>query len=255
MFAQSADGHRIAFESVGQGRPTVLLHGFTDSRHSWREAGYVEALERAGRSPILLDARGHGDSDKPHDPALYASRRRADDVVAVLDALGVAQADLIGFSMGGGIALATALHHPSRVRCVATVSAHCFAQDLSMLRALVADGVDGWIAHLDAKGFQLSAAAKQRLQRNDIEALRACVVFDRPDSSYLLAKLQLPLMVLGGSEDPEHGLIQRFAAQTGAPFKTLTGRNHFSSFLAVEEIVAVLTGFFGSADAAQRRSA
>src|SRR6188474_1334931 len=116
--AVATDGIAIAYEDLGRGEPLVLLHGVTESSESWHEAGYVDRLLRRGRRLILIDCRGHGRSGKPHEPAAYSGRRRAADVVAVLDRAGVQHAALMGHSMGGVVALAVALHHPDRVSSV-----------------------------------------------------------------------------------------------------------------------------------------
>ncbi|GAA1850017.1 alpha/beta fold hydrolase [Actinomadura bangladeshensis] len=100
----SRDGVRIAFEVVGRGRPLVLLHGFYGDRTTWHQSGHVAALADDHRL-VLIDARGHGESDAPHDPDSYRIDRQVDDVIAVLDALGIDQAALWGASMGGTIGL------------------------------------------------------------------------------------------------------------------------------------------------------
>src|SRR5262245_12501577 len=115
MIIKSADGVPIAYSVLGAGAPIVLLHGFTETAASWQEAGYVDRFVRARRQVVLIDCRGHGHSGKPHEAAAYGGNKRARDVVAVLDALGLPAADLVGFSMGGLIALATALRFPERV--------------------------------------------------------------------------------------------------------------------------------------------
>jgi pimeloyl-ACP methyl ester carboxylesterase len=63
-------GIRIHYRVEGEGPPLVLQHGFTQSIDDWYEFGYVDALKRDYRL-ILVDARGHGQSDKPHDPNAY----------------------------------------------------------------------------------------------------------------------------------------------------------------------------------------
>src|SRR5262245_24868391 len=83
------DGVTIAYEDLGRGEPIVLLHGVTESRGSWHEAGYVERFLRRGRRLILVDCRGHGQSGKPREPAAYSGRGRAADIVAVLDHAGI----------------------------------------------------------------------------------------------------------------------------------------------------------------------
>jgi pimeloyl-ACP methyl ester carboxylesterase len=246
MFASSPDGHRIAYESVGKGRPTVFLHGFADSRATWREVGHLDAFLTAGRRAILIDVRGHGDSDKPHDPPLYAPRRLAGDVVAVLDDLGVGEADLVGFSMGGGIALATALFFAERVGRFAMIGAHCYAQSLSLFRNALESGGDGLLGLLEAQGVALGEPVRGRMLANDVAALSAAVAEDRPDRSAMLAVLERPLIAIAGTEDPSFASIERMARQAGGGFAALDGRNHFTSFLAVEEISRAVLGFFES---------
>ena len=89
------DGIRIHYEVEGAGAPLVLFHGLTGSGERWRDTGYVSGLANDYRL-ILIDARGHGQSDKPHDPASYAREIQAADVVAVLDDLGVDRAHFLG---------------------------------------------------------------------------------------------------------------------------------------------------------------
>jgi len=66
---------RIHYETDGSGPPLVLQHGYTLSLKRWYALGYVDAL-RARYRLILVDARGHGESDKPHDPAAYGLHLR-----------------------------------------------------------------------------------------------------------------------------------------------------------------------------------
>ncbi|MDQ5830432.1 MAG: alpha/beta hydrolase, partial [Actinomycetota bacterium] len=97
-------GVRIYYEVEGEGSPLVLGHGFSDSLESWREYGYTEPLKQEHRL-ILIDARGHGASDKPHDPEVYGLEQRPADVVSVLDDLDIAQVHYFGYSLGGWIGL------------------------------------------------------------------------------------------------------------------------------------------------------
>src|SRR4051794_25832175 len=98
----SNQGTRIHYEVEGVGPPLVLHHGTFGSGEQWRDFGYVEALKRDYQL-ILIDARGHGASDKPHDPAAYDLTLRVTDVTSVLDDFRVQQAHYFGYSMGGWI--------------------------------------------------------------------------------------------------------------------------------------------------------
>jgi len=79
-------GIRIHYKIEGKGLPLVIQHGFTSSMQRWYMHGYGDALQDDFQL-ILLDARGHGASDKSHDPVAYARDARVSDVVAVLDHL------------------------------------------------------------------------------------------------------------------------------------------------------------------------
>src|SRR5262249_11932754 len=103
MFAMS-DGVRIYYETVGNGVPLVLHHGSPQASGDWREFGYVGPLSERYQV-VLMDARGHGQSDKPHDREAYAHDRLVGDVVAVLDAAGIERAHFWGYSFGGWIGL------------------------------------------------------------------------------------------------------------------------------------------------------
>jgi pimeloyl-ACP methyl ester carboxylesterase len=94
-------GQRIAYDCTGTGNETVvLLHGLAQRRNDWAACGYVDALADEYQV-VAIDSLGHGESDSPSDCSLYTSRERAGDVVAVLDALDVARAHIVGYSMGG----------------------------------------------------------------------------------------------------------------------------------------------------------
>src|SRR3954454_19587924 len=77
---------RIHYQIEGSGQALVLQHGFTDSLTSWYDAGYVDPLKH-DYMLILIDARGHGDSDKPHNTAAYAMELRVADIVCVMNEL------------------------------------------------------------------------------------------------------------------------------------------------------------------------
>ena len=113
------DGVEIAYLDEGEGEPVVLVHGFASTKEvNWLHPGWVATLTRAGRRAIALDNRGHGASAKLYDPAAYHSAVMAEDVRALLDHLGIARADVMGYSMGARIAAFLALAHPERVRSV-----------------------------------------------------------------------------------------------------------------------------------------
>ncbi len=239
-----SDGVETAFEVEGRGTPLVLLHGFSDTRAFWRDQGYVDAFLATGRQPVLIDARGHGESGKPHEPELYTLRRRARDVVAVLDALGIDTAEVLGYSLGGWTALGLACHFPDRVRAVVAGGAHPYAESLRGLRDALAAGLDAWIGVVEGMAGPLPATVRERLRRNDVEALAAGVARDRPDISPLLAESPVPLLLYAGEADPRHAPAKRFARETGASFVGLPGLNHMQALFATESVARAAAAFF-----------
>ena len=107
-------GVRLHFTDEGSGPPVVLLHGFAvNADLNWRLPGVTQALTPEFRV-ISLDLRGHGLSGKPHEPEQYG-RLMADDVIALLDHLGIEKAHVVGYSLGGIITLKLATSHPDRL--------------------------------------------------------------------------------------------------------------------------------------------
>ncbi|MEU5418080.1 alpha/beta fold hydrolase [Streptomyces sp. NPDC001407] len=110
-YATTPDGVRIAYQLQGDGAPLVLLAGQANS-HRWWDG--IREDFHATRSTITIDYRGTGASDAPETPS--STQQFAEDVIAVLDELGIDRADVYGTSMGGRVAQSLAVHHPRRVR-------------------------------------------------------------------------------------------------------------------------------------------
>jgi pimeloyl-ACP methyl ester carboxylesterase len=152
-----AGGVSLAGEQAGEGRAVALLHGLTATRR------YVvmgsRALQRSGHRVVAYDARGHGASSPAASAQDYGYERLADDLAAVLDALGLARAVLAGASMGAHTALRLALTRPERVAALALItpsfdpSAPRDEQELArwdaLARGLRQDGVEGFVRAYD----------------------------------------------------------------------------------------------------------
>jgi len=107
-----AGGVRIRYLDSGAGAPVVLVHGFTANiERAWIETGMVENLARDYRV-IALDLRGHGKSDKPHQPAAYD--QIGTDIIALLNYLRIERAHAVGYSLGGIILAKLLTTHPQR---------------------------------------------------------------------------------------------------------------------------------------------
>jgi pimeloyl-ACP methyl ester carboxylesterase len=114
----SVNGIELAYQVHGSGRPLVLLHGGFGSVEMF---GPNVAALAAGRSVIGVDLQSHGRSPAVDRPMRFETM--ADDIAALIGHLGHEQADVMGFSFGGGVALRTAIQHPDSVRRLVLVSA------------------------------------------------------------------------------------------------------------------------------------
>src|SRR5258707_10317416 len=103
----------IAYLDEGEGDPILLVHGFASSKNvNWVYPTWVSDLKKAGRRVIALDNRGHGDSAKLYDAAQYEIAVMADDVIALMDHLAIARADVIGYSLGSRMTAVPARNPP-----------------------------------------------------------------------------------------------------------------------------------------------
>lgn len=128
----AVNGVELAWEEHGAGeRALVLVHGFTGSRRDF--APRVPELAALGRT-VLLDLRGHGASTNTGDAASYTLEQLADDLLAFLDATGLAGCDLLGHSLGGMVALRAALAAPERIASLILMDTAARAPDLPVDR-------------------------------------------------------------------------------------------------------------------------
>ena len=235
-FATAPDGTALAYERHGEGPTIVLVHGFGSSRaQNWKSTGWYRGLAEAGFPLVAIDCRGHGDSGKPHDPALYDHDRMADDVSVVMEACGLKQALILGYSMGGFIGLRLLAAHPERVvkLAVAGVGANYLKGSITSpaARAALADAllVEDKNTITDPRARMFRNFADQ--PGKDRFALAACM---RAMSPHLplatLSRLQGPILVVDGSEDetagPAEPLAQTFLDGRAV---TIDGRDHMSA--------------------------
>lgn len=110
----NSSGICIHYRVEGTGPPLVLMHGMFVSSEIHYSIGTVEALRDRYRL-IMIDARGHGKSDKPHVPESYRMDLLVGDVIAVLDDLGIGKAHYFGYSMGGRTGFGMAKYAPERL--------------------------------------------------------------------------------------------------------------------------------------------
>jgi pimeloyl-ACP methyl ester carboxylesterase len=228
----NSDGVEIAFVDKGRGDPILLIHGFA-SNHSvnWVSTGWLRTLEEAGYRVIMLDNRGHGQSQKLYSASDYSAPIMAEDARRLLDHLGVKRAAVMGYSMGARISTFLAIHHPERV-------SHLVLAGLAERLVLGVPGAEAIANGLEAdqmsdvtdegaRSFRLFAEQT----KSDLKALAACMRSSRvkikPEA---LARLKMPTLVLAGELDDVAGKVQPLVDLIpGAEGVTLPGRNHMNA--------------------------
>jgi pimeloyl-ACP methyl ester carboxylesterase len=223
-FAEN-EGVRVYYEVHGEGPPLLLHHGWSSNGERWHSAGYVDVLKREFRV-IVLDARGHGRSDKPHDESLYKLELRTADVAAVLDAVGVGATNYWGYSMGARTGFAMMQMQPSRICSFVNGAAapgrpKTNEQESLRLRAQQTRSGDR----------ALTAAEKPDFFDNDLEALAAAslglLYWDGVD----VRTLDVPSLHYAGDLDALRPAAEQVASRMPhAKFMLVPGVDHRSGF-------------------------
>lgn len=262
----SNDEVRIHYHLDGNpAGPPLLLHcGFVGTLHDWYDAGYVDAL-RGDYRLILLDPRGQGGSDKPHDPAAYEFGRRVADVIAVLDAEGIATAHYWGYSMGGFNGFGMAHSYPSRLRSLilggdpgfeTEADGESMRQMASWLRE---SGSAGMTAAFEGRIGALPEALRARLLASDVEALAANrlagayrAAHKAGDYAQAILNAGIPTLLYCGDRDEIYPAVQATAAQLPPRhLVTLAGMDHFQAMQASAAILPHVLPFLAEAEAHQ----
>jgi pimeloyl-ACP methyl ester carboxylesterase len=227
-------GVRLAYfdlppEGDDLGEPILLIHGFASThRINWVQPGWTSALTKAGRRTILFDNRGHGESEKLYDADDYATPSMAADAANLLAHLGIARADVMGYSMGARIAAFLASNRPDLVRSLI----------LGGLGDHLVDGVGlplGIADAMEAPSLEDLSDPMQRMFRafadqnhSDLRALAACIRGSRQTLSRdEIARIAVPTLIAIGTADDVAGDAHALAAMFhDAEALDIPGRDH-----------------------------
>ncbi len=161
------NGINIHYQIEGSGPPLILLHGLFGSIENWYAFGYVEELKKEYKL-ILIDLRGHGQSDKPHESNNYSYTAFVEDVIAVLDGTGEESAHVFGHSMGGWFIYGLVQRFPERIRSIIMSDGVPGRIDPGFISSIV-ESFDEWVSGLK----DIPASGKEQLLKNDLKALTA----------------------------------------------------------------------------------
>jgi pimeloyl-ACP methyl ester carboxylesterase len=254
-----SSGVRLAYLDKGLGEPVILLHGgLADSEFNWVQFGILDALAENHRT-IALDLRGHGKSDKPHEPAAYG-RMMARDVLALMDHLNIPKAHLLGYSLGSLIALTIIADHPERILSAAFGGPGWIREDADLSIYLrTAESLEAGRglgpmlkAYSEGNGEALSLEELDKINaffasRNDFQAI-AAVMRGYADFGVPEERLQaahVPCLFLFGTKDDNRDTIPLFKSALGkyASFVDIPDAAHGDAIVRPEFRAAVLRFF------------
>jgi pimeloyl-ACP methyl ester carboxylesterase len=252
----NSNGVRIHYEVTGEGAPLVLFHGLTGSGARWHDTGIVAGLSSEYRL-ILIDARGHGASDKPHRTEDYGGVVHASDALAVLDDLDLDSAHFWGHSLGGNVALSLARMAPERVQRLIITGYSPFpaaGEEATEMAAWASDlqgGVTGFVSGYETRHGTLPADARARWLENNGAALAACVtaMIAEADGRHLayLPRIASPTLYLVGGEEPFVAEAARAASMMPvAHCEVLPGLDHVQTFLRSDLLLPHVRSFLSA---------
>jgi pimeloyl-ACP methyl ester carboxylesterase len=237
-------GVRIRYEIEGTGPPLVLHHGFSGRLEFWREFGYTNYLQHHFKL-ILLDGRGHGKSDKPHDVEAYELPKRVADIVAILDDLEIEQAHFFGYSMGGWIGFGMARYASERLRSLVIGGAHPFHDpSWDVFKTVSGDDPDGFITALETViEEQIPIEVQPVVLENDLHALAAAAQ-ERPSLEDVLAKVEMPCLLFVGEADSRLQAVRECAALIkNAIFESFPDLSHVGCYWSGETVARSVSRF------------
>ena len=219
----------IAYLDEGEGEPIVLVHGFASTRSvNWVYPTWVSELRKDGRRVIALDNRGHGESSKLDDPLQYSIAAMAGDVVALMDHLEIARADIMGYSLGARMAAWLAVNAAQRLRAaifggIGMAMIEGGGPGENVVAALEAPSLD---EVTDPVGRTFRAFADQT--RSDRLALAACLRGSRGLLSRAeAARIALPVLIAVGTTDEIAGSAEGLGQIiTGSEVLDIPNRDH-----------------------------
>ncbi len=204
------DGIEIVYREWGEGGtspPVVLHHGFVaNATANWVAPGVVDALLAEGHHVIAPDARGHGSSDKPHDPGSYGEQLMARDLGVLLDVLDVQEIDLVGYSMGAVVSLIFSSEHQGVRRLViGGVGAGIIECGGVDRRAVSNESIIEALAAEDPATLKAPEAIAFRALADALDSDRQALIAQASAvyrGGIALERISAPALVLAGASDP-----------------------------------------------------
>lgn len=239
-------GFSIDYTVDGEGPPLVLVAGTLLSAKHWQDVGYVAALARNWRV-INVDPLGHGTSDTPHDADSYDAAGVAADLVAVLDAEGLDEATVWGYSRGGWLTCNLASRHPDRVQriVVGGYAMHAHEEEAARLLAPLAESLrrGDWARAWQALGIGDPHVQQMIEAGNDPLAVSAAIEGSlRPTRFIDPQSITCPATYYAGADDWILPYVRADVGAVGGTLDVIPSLGHIGTFFAAAEPVLTAVG-------------
>lgn len=226
---QSFDGVSLTYQTAGEGRPVVMLHGFlANARINWIEPGLSNAISNAGFRAVMLDLRGHGRSGAPEGADAYPPDVLARDGEALIGHLGLIDYDLVGYSLGARTAVRMLVRGAHPGRCVLGGMGDSgilgAPARIAFFEDVLTKGESGAFPEAAKRTADLIARAQVKPQVM-LNVLRS----QKPTSTDELKKLNTPTLVVSGDRDDDNGSAEGLAALLPNARALRTPGNHLSA--------------------------
>ncbi|WPP49982.1 alpha/beta fold hydrolase [Catalinimonas niigatensis] len=261
-----SEGAKIHYVTAGSGTPLILIHGFSDNI----SICYQDTLDREGTTfisklakrykVIALDVKGHGKSDKPIE-AHYYGKELQEDVIRLMDHLGIEKAHVMGYSMGAFITGNLLIDYPERLISATLIGGAPLTQSqyspdhelISLINATSealekGEGITPllqwfWPGHQAEPSLEeLGQINKKILTEQDTEALKVCMAsltaLCQVDEEKLMQS-DIPVTLINGTDDPLRHDIVRFQRLKRSNSVLIDGANHMDILMYAECLEAV----------------
>ena len=272
------EGARIFFRVDGSGAPIVLLHGFLGSSQAW--SGIIPGLIDRYRC-ITVDLVGHGQSDAPDEPARYSMMNCVRDVCAVLSEVGVDRTAVIGYSMGGRVALHLSVAAGTPVKALVCESTSPGIQDGpermeraksddELARKIEIDGMESFVdwweqLPLFASQSRLDDVNRMRLRKQRTatkptgaaNSLRGTGTGRHDPLWNVLGKLKVPTLIVAGADDEKYSdiALRMEGVIEGAEVRIVEEAGHTVHLEKPAEFLATVSEFLDRTWKSGRRDA
>ena len=202
MSSALINGITISYDVLGEGPPIVLIHGFASNRKvNWEATGWYDYLISEGRQVIALDLRGHGESQKLYGIGDYRLDVMSMDILALMDHLGIAKADIMGYSMGAWLSAYFLGTHQERFISGILIGIGRGILSFKTHSEYIAKALTAQAPHLITDPFLKSLRSFAEELDNDLRALVACNLGVNGQGAPPLEKITHPVLIVSGEKD------------------------------------------------------